>query len=94
MMKKNVGTAYKSSTVKRTKPRSKIKYIASVETSNNNRREQWAFGRDEHSLTSSGRWTDAKLFSTKKEAEKVSKELASGFNKKENPKPYVRRVYL
>ena len=76
MMKKNVGTAYKSSTAKRTKPRSKIKYIASVETSNNNRREQWAFGRDEHSLTSSGRWTDAKLFSTKKEAEKVSKELA------------------
>lgn len=74
--------------------RKRIKYIASVETSNNNRREQWAFGRDEHSLTSSGRWTDAKLFSTKKEAEKVSKELASGFNKKENPKPYVRRVYL
>ena len=71
-----------------------LKYIASVETSNNNRREQWAFGRDEHSLTSSGRWTDAKLFSTKKEAEKVSKELASGFNKKENPKPYVRIVYL
>lgn len=94
MTKKSVGTAYKSPTTKRTKPRSKIKYIASVETSNNNRREQWAFGRDEHSLTSSGRWTDAKLFSTKKEAEKVSKELASGFNKKENPKPYVRRIYL
>ena len=42
MIKKSVGTAYKSSTAKRTKPRSKIKYIASVETSNNNRREQWA----------------------------------------------------
>ncbi len=79
---------------KRTKPRSKIKYIASVETSNNNRREQWAFGRDEHSLTCSGRWTDAKLFSTKKEAEKISKELADGFSKKVNPKPYIRRVYL
>lgn len=74
--------------------RKKIKYIASVETNNGNRREQWSFGRDGHSLSSSGRWTDAKLYSTKREAEAVSKELANGFSKKDNAKPFVRRVYF
>ena len=53
----------------------------------------FSFGRNGHSLSSSGRWTDAKLFSTKKEAERVSKEIVSGFDKKENPKPHVRAVY-
>lgn len=70
---------------KRTKPRSKIKYIASVETSNNNRREQWAFGRDEHSLTCSGRWTDAKLFSTKKKLKKFQKNWQTVLVKKSTP---------
>ena len=73
--------------------RKRIKYIASVETTKNHWREDFSFGRDGHSLSSSGRWTDAKLFSTKKEAERVSKEIASGFDKKENPKPHVRAVY-
>lgn len=39
--------------------RKRIKYIASVETTRNHWREDFSFGRDGHSLSSSGRWTDA-----------------------------------
>ena len=38
-----------------------VKYIAVVETRGNGRVEQWSPKPDGHSLTSSGRWTDAKL---------------------------------
>lgn len=68
------------------------RYIAMIETHRNGRREQWAEGKDGHSLSSSGRWTDGLLRRTKKEAEEQAKKLAAGFNKTENPQPYVRTV--
>lgn len=55
--------------------RKRIKYIASVETTRNHWREDFSFGRDGHSLSSSGRWTDAKLFSTKKKPNAYRKKL-------------------
>ena len=64
-----------------------VKYIAVVETRGNGRVEQW-------SLTSSGRWTDAKLHSTKKAAEKEAQEIAKGFNKKDKPNPSVRQCTI
>lgn len=68
------------------------RYIPMVETHKGNRREQWAEGRDGHSLSSSGRWTDGKLYSNKKEAEAVAKKIACGFRGEENAEPFVRTV--
>jgi hypothetical protein len=71
-----------------------VKYIAVVETRGNGRVEQWSPKPDGHSLTSSGRWTDAKLHSTKKAAEKEAQEIAKGFNKKDKPNPSVRQCTI
>lgn len=59
--------------------RKRIKYIASVETTRNHWREDFSFGRDGHSLSSSGRWTDAKLFSTKKRSRTRIERNCFGF---------------
>lgn len=65
-----------------------------VETNDGKCRTQFAEGRDGHSLSSSGRWTDAKLHSSKKNATERAAQLASGFNKKEKAKPFVRIVTI
>lgn len=74
--------------------RPKYRYIAMVRTHNGDWMQDWSEGKDGHSLSSSWRWTDAKLRSSKKEAAKVANELASGFSKSENAKAWVRSVKL
>ncbi len=70
----------------------KYKYIAMVETTNGKYREQFAEGRDGKSLTSSARWTDARLRSSKKSAAEQASKMAAGFTKKEKAKPFVRVI--
>ncbi len=70
------------------------KYIAMVETTNGNYRAQYAEGRDGHSLSSSGRWTDARLRSSKKSANEQARKLAELFSKNDHAKPLVRTVIL
>ena len=70
----------------------KKRYIPMIETHEGNRREQWAEGKDGHSLSSSGRWTDAKMYSSKKEAQEIAERLARGFRKDENAESFVRTV--
>ncbi len=70
----------------------RYKYIAMVETSDGKYREQFAEGRDGKSLTSSARWTDARLRSSKKAAAEQANKLAAGFSKKDKAKPFVRVV--
>ena len=72
----------------------KYRYIAMVETRRDGHVEQWGEGKDGHSLSSSGRWTDKRLRSSKKNAETVAEQLAAGFNKKDKARPYVRSVVL
>lgn len=72
----------------------KKKYIAMVETHRANQREQFAESIHGHGLSSSGRWTDAKLHDRKSEALAVAEEIARGFNEDENAKAFVRTVEL
>ena len=73
----------------------KYRYIAMVETSDGHYRQQYGEGKDGHSLSSSVRWTDKRLRSSKKNAEAVAQKLASGFDsKKERVTPFVRTVVL
>lgn len=50
------------------------KYIAKVEITKGNSREQWAI--TETGLTKSGRWTDAQLYPSKKAAKNAANEAA------------------
>ena len=88
----NKSEAASKKTVKSNRP--KYRYIAMVRTNNGGWVHDWSEGKDGHSLSSSGRWTDAKMRSSKKEAAKVADQLASGFSKSENAKAWVRSVKL
>lgn len=77
----------------------KYKYIAIVEEITHNRREQWACGRRPNSLTCSGRWTDARLYNKKTDAQAQANEMAYNFDKAAKRmntgatvKPFVRSI--
>lgn len=77
----------------------KYKYIAMVEETAQNRREQWACGRRPNSLTASGRWTDARLYDRKQDAQAQANEMAYNFaeaakrmNTGATVKPFVRSI--
>ncbi len=73
------------------KPKRYVKYIGMVEENDGHTRTQYAT-TTRNSLTASGRWTDAKLHSTKKAAEAEARAVAAGFGKKAKVEPFVRRV--
>lgn len=73
----------------------KKRYIAMVEDRSCGQVTQYA-ETPRNSLSSSGRWTDAKLYSNKKEADEAAKKIVDRFRKdeREHIKPFVRTVDL
>lgn len=80
-------------TKQKTTKKAMKKYIAAVEVTTGNMREQWADGRRENSLSSSGRWIDSKLYNRKSDAQAKANEIANGLTKPGTTvKPFIRSI--